>query len=88
MKFKKKPIVIEAFRYDGEVTDKKGEYLVPRWAVRALQDRTMYFDNDILHIKTPAGTLHVCIGDYVIRGVQGELYPCKPDIFNETYEKV
>ena len=39
-----------------------------------------------LHIETLEGTLHVSPDDWVIRGVQGEFYPCKPDIFEQTYE--
>ena len=42
----------------------------------------------VLHIKTLEGNHHVSVGDYVIKGVQGELYPCKPDIFEQTYELV
>ena len=41
-----------------------------------------------LDIETLEGTHHASVGDYIIRGVQGELYPCKPDIFKETYEDV
>ena len=43
---------------------------------------------DHLVIKTLEGDHHVSWGDYIIQGVQGELYPCKPDIFEQTYEKV
>ena len=38
-------------------------------------------------IKTLEGKMHAKVGDYIIRGVNGELYPCKPDIFKKTYEK-
>nr|DAX37694.1 MAG TPA: PGDYG protein [Caudoviricetes sp.] len=41
-----------------------------------------------LYIETLEGTHHVSVGDYVIQGVNGELYPCKPDIFEKTYEEV
>lgn len=54
----------------------------------------MYYDSDTpdappceLFIKTLEGNHHVSVDDYVIRGVVGELYPCKPDIFEQTYEK-
>ena len=40
------------------------------------------------HIHTMEGPLHVSQGDWIITGVQGERYPCKPDIFEQTYEKV
>ena len=39
-------------------------------------------------IKTLEGWMHVSVGDYIIQGVQGEVYPCKPDIFADTYEEV
>lgn len=39
-------------------------------------------------IKTLEGTMHADNGDYIIKGVKGEIYPCKPDIFEATYEKV
>lgn len=41
-----------------------------------------------LEIETLEGTMHASIGDYIITGVNGEKYPCKPDIFEKTYEKV
>ena len=41
-----------------------------------------------MEIHTLEGVMHAQPGDYVIKGIQGELYPCKPDIFNETYEPV
>ena len=59
MKYRKKPIVIEAYQTDVE-----------------------------LDIETLEGTMHANIGDYIITGVNGEKYPCKPDIFEKTYEKV
>lgn len=47
------------------------------------------FNNEVtLDIKTLEGLMHVSKGDYVIKGVEGEYYPCKPDIFEKTYEKV
>lgn len=45
-------------------------------------------ESPIVCIKTLEGMMTAKIGDYVIKGVQGEFYPCKPDIFNKTYEEV
>lgn len=92
-KYVKKPVVIEAFKYDGDLKSKDGKYYVPNWAVAALENGTMFFsssDNSPceLYIKTLEGVHHVSIGDYIIKGVKEELYPCKPDIFNETYQEV
>lgn len=95
MKYRKKPVVIEAFQYNGDLINADGKYYVPDWAVQAFEEGTIYFDSlDAatppyeLFIKTLEGVHHVSVGDYVIRGVKGELYPCKPDIFEETYEIV
>lgn len=58
-KYRKKPIIIEAYQTDTE-----------------------------LDIFTLEGSIHASVGDYIITGVQGEIYPCKPDIFETTYEEV
>lgn len=79
MKYRKKPVVIEAVQYDGNLS-----------SVQKFIDRKVdysYSKND-LSILTLEGQLHVSKGDYIIKGVQGEFYPCKPDIFEATYEKV
>ena len=87
MLYKKKPVVIEAFCYDGDLKDSNGEYYVPDWAVRAFENGELFLkDEGELYIKTLEGDMHAAVGDYVIQGVQGEIYPCKPDIFEQTYE--
>lgn len=88
MKYRKKPVVIEAFQYDGDLANSNGEYYVPDWAVDAFKIANMYYDGSELFINTLEGTHHVSVGDYIIKGVNGELYPCKPDIFAKTYEAV
>ena len=59
MKFRKKPVVIEAYQTDKE-----------------------------LIIQTLEGPLHAAPGDWIITGIRGEQYPCKPDVFEKTYERV
>lgn len=94
-KFRKKPVVIEAFRYDGDLKGSDGNYYVPQWAVEAFEDGIMFY-NSIdcgsppcdLFIKTLEGNMLVSVNDFVIQGVNGELYPCKPDIFEKTYDMV
>ena len=87
MKAVKKPVMIECFQYDGDLKDTNGEFYVCPWAVEAFQNGTIYFkDQGEMYIKTLEGDHHVSVGDYVIRGVNGELYPCKPDIFEKTYD--
>ncbi len=79
MKFRKKPVVIEAIQYTGKnATD------ILRWMFPDIEpDATA----DIETIKTLEGDMRVSIGDWIIKGVKGEFYPCKPDIFEATYEK-
>lgn len=88
MKYRKKPVVIEAFQYDGDMINSIGKPYVPEWAISAVNNNTMYYDGPELFIRTLEGDHHVTVGDYVIQGVNGELYSCKPDIFEKTYEVV
>ncbi|MDY4081167.1 MAG: hypothetical protein SOY97_06015 [Candidatus Metalachnospira sp.] len=95
MKYRKKPIEVEAIQYDGDLINRSGNWYVPDWLVKAYQNGTIYygaFDSTSppceLYINTLEGVHHVSVGDYIIRGVKGELYPCKPDIFNATYEEI
>lgn len=89
MRYRKKPVVVEAFRWTGgpdQVED-------PVWAIQAIRGKVIWFENGgtpaiTLKIKTLEGVMTAQQGDFIIRGVKGELYPCKPDIFNATYEAV
>jgi len=84
MKYRKKPVTIEAWKViDFGIDDK-----VPNWIFNAMFDHVMNESKDGWNINTLEGKMHANIGDYIIRGVHGELYPCKPDIFEETYELV
>ncbi len=94
MRYQSNPVIVEAFKYDGDLKGSDGKYYVPDWAVEAYEKRIMYYKAMRigeppyeLFIDTPAGTLHVNVGDYVIKGVKDELYPCKPDIFRERYRR-
>lgn len=95
MKFQKKPVVIEAFQYDGDFMNSKGKYYVPDWAVKAYERGALFYgtyrsgDKELpgaFFVKTLEGDMHVNVGDYLILGVADEIYPCKPDIFYQTYE--
>lgn len=96
MKYRKKPVVIEAFQYDGDLKGSGGSYYVPDWAVKAFEKGVLFYKSPLspclppceLCVKTLEGEMHISVGDYVIRGVNGELYPCKPDIFEKTYEQI
>ena len=77
MKYKKKPVIIEAIQWTGNNYDEVKAFI----GNNANQSG---YNN--LHIFTLEGVMTASAGDYIIKGVKGEFYPCKPDIFNETYE--
>ena len=88
----KKPILVEAFQYDGDFINKKGKPYVPEWVMENLDNGVLFFGNlennsppCELFIKTLEGNMHVSVGDYIIKGVNEEVYPCIPDIFLKTY---
>jgi hypothetical protein len=80
-KYVKKPVVVEALQWTGENTKE---------IVAFCTECFSYQKNDvnILVINTLEGTMKASIGDYVIKGIQGEFYACKPDIFLLTYDDV
>ena len=96
MIYRKKPVEVEAFRL--------GHDPMPDWFMneRTMNNVITMFKNNYepespfedcsmlieADIKTLEGTMHADNGDYIIKGVKGEIYPCKPDIFEATYEKV
>lgn len=87
MKYRKKPIVVEAFKWTGGPDQTED----PEWVVEKIKDGTVYFSSMdgyacVLCIKTLEGTMTAIPGDYIIKGLRGELYPCKPDIFDASYE--
>ena len=82
MRYKKKPIVIEAIQYTGNNIEEIWD------AFSAADVYGPVEDDPCAYILTLEGRMRCNIGDYIIRGVRGELYPCAKDIFEETYEKV
>nr|DAU41159.1 MAG TPA: PGDYG protein [Caudoviricetes sp.] len=87
MKFRKKPVVVEAVRFQPNEHETFSE--IPCWLEEAFAlGSVMWETKESLIISTLEGDHLVSTGDYIIRGIKGELYPCKPDIFNQTYEKV
>jgi len=83
-KFRKKPVVIDAFKWTGD----RDQTEDPEWIIEALRSGCAFFKDRRFFIKTLEGTMEVGRGDYVIRGVKSEIYPCKPDIFEMSYELV
>lgn len=91
----KKPIPVEAFQYDGDLVNRYGKSYVPQWFMKEFNKKNAYYDSLSenehpceLFIKTLEGSMHVSVGDYVIKGIHGEIYPCKKEIFEESYDKV
>lgn len=80
-KYKKKPVIIEAVRWTGSNFAE---------IKRFMGDTVIAFNEESfkLSVKTLEGVITASPYDYIIKGVQGEFYPCKPDIFEETYEEV
>ncbi len=81
-KFRKKPVVIEAIQFDGfeETFNKICEWIGAKHSSNG--------DHKNIIIKTLEGDMRADRNDWIIQGVNGEFYPCKPDIFEKTYEKV
>ena len=86
-KYRKKPVVIDAVLYSGYNGDRLVFDEVPEWFTKAIGDYSLVFDDSDkqLKVNTLEGEMIVSPGDYIIRGVKGEIYPCKPDIFEMTY---
>lgn len=83
MKFRKKPVVIEAVQWTGSNRDEMLVHMPGKlWSYNPLDV------SGAARIETLEGIMSALPGDWVIRGVGGEYYPCKPDIFEKTYEAV
>ena len=83
-KFRKKPVVIEAFQWPQPDDIQQ----LPKFLVNAFRDGIFRHGIAGFSIKTLEGVMHGGAGDWIICGIQGEIYPCKPDIFEATYEAV
>lgn len=77
-KYRKRPIVIEAVQWTGNNINLIDEFI---GSMKGYQ-----YKNGVLYIKSLEGKMKASIGDYIIKGVNGEFYPCKPDIFKKTYD--
>lgn len=83
MKYRKKPVIIDAWFFKDQWSEK------PEWLIEARDHGEAEFGYREIFIKTLEGTMKACCGeDYIIRGVHGEIYPCKKDIFEEIHEPV
>lgn len=84
MKFRKKPVVIEAMQF----TDTDSVVEILAWADGSVSFGTGGGSPDHLLIETLEGDMTASVGDWIIKGIAGEFYPCKPDVFAATYEAV
>jgi len=88
-KYRKKPVVIEAIKWNGANWNEICDFIT-------LEDMHGRYEdgyegsNEHMQVVIPTleGDMIANIGDYIIKGVNGEFYPCKPDIFHKTYEKI
>lgn len=89
LRYRKKPVVIEAMRFYADELVMAG---VAHWCGGRINSESKPSDRtDVAYwidIPTLEGVMRAVPGDYIIKGVQGEFYPCKPDIFEATYERV
>jgi len=90
MKFRKKPVEIEAMFFDGT---EDTMHAISRWMTNGQDAYETFEDYDggdveSVTIETLEGNMKASVGDWIIKGVKGEFYPCKPDIFADTYDLV
>lgn len=95
MKYRKKPVVIEAVQLSADnilEVERFIEQKEIKLDTSVAQDKFEDYKDNVREsgrkIDTLEGVMTASIGDYIIKGVNGEFYPCKPDIFKKTYEKV
>lgn len=88
-RFRKKPVVISAVKASDALLCCMADWnKLPRWLRDAFEEGTVIFLGGIVQIKTLEGWMNAGFDDWLIRGIKGEIYPCKPDIFAATYEAV
>jgi hypothetical protein len=92
-KWVKRPVVIDAVRYLGVNDDDVPQFdcfgePLPKWLHVATVKQIAYVHRHRLLISTLEGVMVANTYDYIVRGLKGELYPCKPDIFEQTHQKV
>lgn len=76
-KYRKKPVIIEAIQWNGNNLTEIDNFV----------GGSLKIEESSLVIHTLEGDMEASINDYIIKGVNGEFYPCKPDIFDKTYER-
>lgn len=88
-KYIKKPIPIHAFKWDGKISTLKKYFNIQILNTNLFTiSSTRKYGLNALRIKTLVGNETAPVGDYIIKGIHGELYPCSPKIFKESYKEV
>jgi hypothetical protein len=88
-KYRKLPVVIEAMQFTDETKQDCFNFVTcEKYADHEQENSAINWDKKLLVICTLEGRMTASLGDYIIKGVNGEFYPCKPDIFEKTYELV
>lgn len=93
MLYRKKPVIIEAIQWNENNLEEVMKFIGSEFEYN---ENTEYATNKFVYFRytkrlllhTLEGTMEVSKNDYIIKGIQGKFYPCKPDIFEQTYEKV
>lgn len=89
MRYRKKPVTIDALKVSDVLRMAREKFFdLPAWLRDAYDKSEIVFGGEEVIIRTREGQMRGDFNDWIIRGVKGELYPCKPDIFAETYELV
>lgn len=78
--YRKKPVVVEALQWTGDNLESLRAFVPEEWRHNKITEP--------MGIVTPEGVMEIKVGDWIIKGVKGEFYPCRPDIFELTYEQV
>ena len=89
--YRKKPVVIEARQFTKHNRDELADWIIDGTTplgVTVGWSSAAPGSGDYMLIETLEGTMRAEVGDWIIKGVQGEFYPCKPDVFEQTYEPV
>lgn len=87
-KFRKRPVVVEAEKVSDLIDGARRNWALPEWMRKACALGDAFFLPDAILIRTLEGEMRGDQDDWIIRGVHGEIYPCKPDVFEATYEPV
>jgi hypothetical protein len=85
--YRKLPVTIEAIQFTDEMKDRVYQ-TVSEWQMNIYPNRDENYENPVLLIPTLEGEMTARLGDWIIKGVNGEVYPCKDDIFKKTYELI